>query len=81
MKLYRILKDIPGFRAGEVFRPDFGVLHIYDVNNVPYVSYKCAKFPEWFEEIVETKKEYGFVYTKSPITYNGKDLYERVSDD
>ena len=58
MKRYKLLKDLPTFKAGEIFYINEGGSLIRESDNVPAYSWSTIdKFPniltEWFEEIEE----------------------------
>lgn len=70
MKKYRLLKDLPTFKAGEIFKLKGGNLYYYPAENgtenthwsdkiMAYHHKTLEKFPnildEWFEEVEEPK--------------------------
>ena len=80
MKKYRLLKDRPTFKAGEMFRFEDGNLYYYPADNgtreahwsdkiMAYHHKILEKFPnildEWFEE-VEEPKNFWFIDEYSP---------------
>lgn len=73
MKYYKLLKDLPTFKAGDLFyiNPDQGCLVQKDTLILAYAKRTLDKFPniltDWFEEIEESKNkrwraEYGEGY-------------------
>lgn len=71
MKKYRLLKDLPTFKAGEIFKLKGGNLYYYPAENgtenahwsdriMAYHHKTLEKFPnildEWFEEVEEPKE-------------------------
>lgn len=80
MKKYRLLKDLPTFKAGEIFKLKGGNLYYYPAENgtenthwsdkiMAYHHKTLEKFPnildEWFEE-VEEPKNFWFIDEYSP---------------
>lgn len=73
MKKYRLLKDLPTFKAGEIFKLNGGNLYYYPAENgtrdahwsdkiMAYNHKTLEKFPnildEWFEEVEEPKEHW-----------------------
>ena len=60
MKYYKLLKDLPTFKAGDLFyiNPDQGCLVQKDTLILAYAKKTLEKFPniliDWFEEVEET---------------------------
>lgn len=68
MKKYKLLKDLPGYNAGEIFA-ELEIKKVYaspDERCSSKFSMDLDKLPEWFEEIKEggkcTCKEAGYGY-------------------
>ena len=83
MKKYRLLKDLPTFKAGEIFKLKGGNLYYYPAENgtenahwsdriMAYNHKTLEKFPnildEWFEE-VEEPKEYWVIDIRDGAGY------------
>lgn len=63
MKYYKLLKDLPTFKAGDLFyiNPDQGCLVQKDTLILAYAKRTLEKFPniltDWFEEIEESENK------------------------